>query len=111
MGWEQIPLCPMLDKFDTDFGVDQWHGHNAFIHDGTKIYRTCFVSGRGDETMGALWSLQSACRRSHCEAVSIVRGDGITVSPLNYASAFQRAEAETRSHRMSGKRAQLHEAG
>lgn len=56
MGWEHIPWYTVLDKFDADFGVDQWHGHNAFIHDGGKIYRTYFINGRGDETMGTLWS-------------------------------------------------------
>jgi predicted dithiol-disulfide oxidoreductase (DUF899 family) len=56
MGWEQIPWYTMLDNFDADFGVDQWHGHNAFIRDGAKIYRTYFINGRGDETMGTLWS-------------------------------------------------------
>jgi predicted dithiol-disulfide oxidoreductase (DUF899 family) len=56
MGWEQIPWYTMLDKFDADFGVDQWHGHNAFIHDGGKVYRTYFINGRGDETLGTLWS-------------------------------------------------------
>ena len=56
MGWEQIPWYTILDGFDADFGVDQWHGHNAFIHDGGKVYRTYFINGRGDETMGTLWS-------------------------------------------------------
>jgi predicted dithiol-disulfide oxidoreductase (DUF899 family) len=56
MGWEQIPWYTLNDKFDADFGVDQWHGHNAFIHDGKKVYRTYFINGRGDETMGTLWS-------------------------------------------------------
>jgi predicted dithiol-disulfide oxidoreductase (DUF899 family) len=56
MGWEQIPWYTMLDNFDADFGVDQWHGHNAFIRDGSKIYRTYFINGRGDETMGTVWS-------------------------------------------------------
>jgi predicted dithiol-disulfide oxidoreductase (DUF899 family) len=56
MGWEHIPWYTMLDNFDADFGVDQWHGHNAFIHDGEKVYRTYFINGRGDETMGTVWS-------------------------------------------------------
>ena len=33
MGWE-MPWYTITDSFDTDFGVDQWHGHNAFIRDG-----------------------------------------------------------------------------
>jgi predicted dithiol-disulfide oxidoreductase (DUF899 family) len=56
MGWEGIPWYTLTDSFDVDFGVDQWHGHNAFIHDGSKIYRTYFINGRGDEAMGTLWS-------------------------------------------------------
>jgi predicted dithiol-disulfide oxidoreductase (DUF899 family) len=56
MGWQHIPWYTLTDKFDADFGVDQWHGHNAFIQDGAHIYRTYFVNGRGDESMGTLWS-------------------------------------------------------
>ena len=56
MGWEQIPWFTITDAFDADFGVDQWHGHNAFIRDGDGIYRTYFVNGRGDEAMGSVWS-------------------------------------------------------
>jgi predicted dithiol-disulfide oxidoreductase (DUF899 family) len=29
MGWE-IPWYTITDSFDADFGVDEWHGHNAF---------------------------------------------------------------------------------
>src|SRR3984893_15194015 len=32
MGWE-IPWYTITDSFDVDFGVDEWHGHNAFICD------------------------------------------------------------------------------
>jgi predicted dithiol-disulfide oxidoreductase (DUF899 family) len=56
MGWEHIPWYTILDEFDVDFGVDKWRGHNAFIHDGDKIYRTYFINGRGDEAMGTVWS-------------------------------------------------------
>src|SRR5262250_2103250 len=31
-GWK-MPWYTFTDSFDKDFGVDQWHGHNAFIHD------------------------------------------------------------------------------
>jgi predicted dithiol-disulfide oxidoreductase (DUF899 family) len=55
MGWE-MPWFTMTDSFDTDFGVEQWHGHNAFIRDGDKVFRTYFVNGRGDEAMGTTWS-------------------------------------------------------
>jgi predicted dithiol-disulfide oxidoreductase (DUF899 family) len=34
MGWELIPWYTLTDDFDKDFGVDEWHGTNAFIRDG-----------------------------------------------------------------------------
>src|SRR5262245_30652739 len=37
MGWEKIPWYTMLDSFDKDFGVSQWHGHNVFFRDGDRI--------------------------------------------------------------------------
>jgi len=52
MGWELIPWYTMTDDFDTDFGVDEWHGTNAFIRDGDKVFRTYFINNRGDEQMG-----------------------------------------------------------
>src|ERR1700754_725076 len=55
MGWTH-PWVTLTDSFDADFGVDEWHGHNAFIRDGEKIYRTYFINSRGDEAMGTLWS-------------------------------------------------------
>jgi predicted dithiol-disulfide oxidoreductase (DUF899 family) len=56
MGWEKIPWYTITDSFDADFGVDQWHGHNAFIRDGERVFRTYFINNRGDEAMGTLWS-------------------------------------------------------
>ncbi|MGD1172485.1 DUF899 domain-containing protein [Mycobacterium seoulense] len=55
MGW-QIPWFTLTDDFDADFGVDQWHGTNAFIHDGERVYRTYFINNRGDEALGNTWS-------------------------------------------------------
>jgi predicted dithiol-disulfide oxidoreductase (DUF899 family) len=55
MGWT-IPWYSMLDGFDADFGVDEWHGTNAFIRDGDAVFRTYFVNSRGDEPMGGTWS-------------------------------------------------------
>jgi predicted dithiol-disulfide oxidoreductase (DUF899 family) len=34
----------------------QWHGHNAFIREGDRIFRTYFVHSRGAEHMGTTWS-------------------------------------------------------
>src|SRR5438093_4778563 len=55
MGWEMIPWYTITDEFDKDFGVDEWHGHNAFFRDGDKIFRTYFINSRGDEVMGNTW--------------------------------------------------------
>jgi predicted dithiol-disulfide oxidoreductase (DUF899 family) len=56
MGWEHIPWVTITDSFDADFGVGEWHGHNAFIRDGDRIFRTYFISSRGDEAIGTVWS-------------------------------------------------------
>jgi predicted dithiol-disulfide oxidoreductase (DUF899 family) len=55
MGWD-IPWYTLTDDFDADFGVDEWHGHNAFIRDGDQVYRTYFIDNRGDEALGSTWS-------------------------------------------------------
>jgi predicted dithiol-disulfide oxidoreductase (DUF899 family) len=55
MGWE-IPWYTITDSFDADFGVDEWHGHNAFIRDGDHVFRTYLINSRGDEAMGTIWS-------------------------------------------------------
>jgi len=55
MGWT-MPWYTMIDDFDADFGVDEWHGTNAFIHDGGRVFRTYFVNNRGDEALGSTWS-------------------------------------------------------
>jgi predicted dithiol-disulfide oxidoreductase (DUF899 family) len=58
MGWDQIPWYTIPDDsdFDTDFGVRDWHGTNAFVRDGDRIFRTYFVDNRGDEQMGITWN-------------------------------------------------------
>ncbi len=55
MEWT-MPWYTITDSFDKDFGVDEWHGHNAFIREGDKVFRTYFINTRGDEAMGSLWS-------------------------------------------------------
>jgi predicted dithiol-disulfide oxidoreductase (DUF899 family) len=55
MGWE-MPWYTLTDDFDADFGVDEWHGTNAFLRDGGRIFRTYFIDSRGDEAMGSTWS-------------------------------------------------------
>ena len=59
MGWE-MPWYTITDSFDADFGVDEWHGHNVFIRDGERVFRTYFINSRGDEAMGTIWSYLDA---------------------------------------------------
>jgi predicted dithiol-disulfide oxidoreductase (DUF899 family) len=56
MGW-QMPWYTISDDFDKDFGVDEWHGTNAFYRDDEGgVFRTYFVNGRGDSQLGNPWS-------------------------------------------------------
>jgi predicted dithiol-disulfide oxidoreductase (DUF899 family) len=55
MEWT-TPWYSITDGFDKDFGVDEWHGTNAFIRDGNRIFRTYFINNRGDEQMGSTWN-------------------------------------------------------
>ena len=55
MGWA-MPWYSLTDDFDLDFGVDQWHGTNAFIRHGDRVFRTYFINNRGDEALGNTWS-------------------------------------------------------
>ena len=55
MDWK-MPWYTITDSFDKDFGVDEWHGTNAFIRDGDRIFRTYFINSRGDEQMGNTWN-------------------------------------------------------
>ena len=56
MGWE-TPWYTIVDTFDSDFGVNEWHGHNVFIRDDNgKVFRTYFINNRADEAMGSTWS-------------------------------------------------------
>ena len=56
MGWQQIPWYTILDDFDADFDVEDWHGTNAFFRDDDEIFRTYFIDKRGDEVMGGTWA-------------------------------------------------------
>ena len=55
MDWK-MPWYTITDSFDKDFGVDEWHGTNAFIREGDRVFRTYFINGRGDEALGNTWS-------------------------------------------------------
>jgi predicted dithiol-disulfide oxidoreductase (DUF899 family) len=57
MGWRH-PWYSITDTFDEDFDVKDWHGTNAFIRDSDdRIFRTYFISGRGDEIFVNTWHL------------------------------------------------------
>ena len=56
MEWK-MPWYTITDSFDADFGVDEWHGTNAFIRDDDgNVFRNYFINSRGDEAMGSTWS-------------------------------------------------------
>jgi len=55
MDWD-IPWYTITDNFDTDFGVNEWHGTNVFFRDGDRVFRTYFINNRGDEAMGGTWT-------------------------------------------------------
>ena len=55
MRWT-MPWYTITDTFDADFGVEEWHGTNAFIRNGDEVFRTYFINNRGDEQMGNTWN-------------------------------------------------------
>jgi predicted dithiol-disulfide oxidoreductase (DUF899 family) len=55
MGWH-MPWYTITDRFDADFGVDEWHGTNVFFRDDERVFRTYLINSRGDEAMGGTWS-------------------------------------------------------
>ncbi|QQQ79236.1 DUF899 domain-containing protein [Saccharothrix sp. 6-C] len=69
MGW-RMPWVTILDDFDADFGVDEWHGTNAFIREGDRVFRTYFINERGDEALGSTFSyldMTALGRQEHWE--------------------------------------------
>src|SRR6185369_3706495 len=67
MGWNW-PWYTITSDWDIDFGVDEYHGTNAFIRDGDRVFRTYFVDNRGDEARAApgatsTWPRSAARRR------------------------------------------------
>ena len=75
MGWK-MPWYTITDSFDKDFGVDEWHGHNAFIRDGERVFRTYFINSRGAETMSTVWS--------HLDMTALGRQETWENSPEGY---------------------------
>ena len=66
MGWS-APWYTITDSFDADFGVDEWHGTNAFVRDGDRVFRTYFLNHRGDEALGSTWSYLDLTARGRQE--------------------------------------------
>src|SRR6202011_1849739 len=64
----QADIARLTDSFDTDFGVDEWHGHNVFVRNGDQVFRTYFINSRGDEAMGTTWSYLDATPLGRQEA-------------------------------------------
>lgn len=56
MGWDHIPWYTLTDDFDAAFDVAEWHGHNAFVREGGRIFRSYFINDRGDEQFVTTWS-------------------------------------------------------
>jgi predicted dithiol-disulfide oxidoreductase (DUF899 family) len=56
MGWQHIPWYTITDDFHKDFGCEDYHGTNAFIRDGDRVFRTYFINGRGDEVFVNTWN-------------------------------------------------------
>src|SRR5690606_16440786 len=42
----------LMDDFDADLDVNEWHGTNRFIREGDRVFRTGSINGRGGEQMG-----------------------------------------------------------
>jgi predicted dithiol-disulfide oxidoreductase (DUF899 family) len=75
MGWD-IPWYSITDSFDADFGVDEWHGTNAFLRDGDAVFRTYFIDNRGDEAMGTTWA--------YLDITALGRQEDWEDSPIGY---------------------------
>ena len=76
MGWERIPWYTITDDFDADFDVGEWHGHNAFIREGDRIFRTYYIHSRGAEHIGSTWS--------HLDMTALGRQEEWKDSPEGY---------------------------
>lgn len=79
MGWQLIPWYTITGSFDRDFGVDEWHGTNAFIREGDRVFRTYFINNRGDEQMGSTWN--------YLDITALGRQEDWEDSPEGYAQS------------------------
>ena len=60
-------------------------GHNAFIREGERIYRTYFIDSRGDEAMGTTWS--------YLDMAPLGRQEDWEDSPEDYPQLFELTKA------------------
>lgn len=96
MGWQHIPWFTVTDDFDADFGVDEWHGTNAFLRESDAIYRTYFVNGRGDEAFGTTWSYLDVTaygRQENWEDAPEGTPQGPPYAWWNYHDQYEQAES------------------
>ena len=97
MGWK-MPWYTITDSFDADFGVDEWHGHNVFIRDGERIFRTYFDQQprrRGDrDGTGAI----STSRRSAARRLGRIRRRAIPQTPAVQVVELARQLRAPRRH-------------
>lgn len=91
MGWH-MPWYSVTDSFDKEFGVDQWHGTNAFIRDGAQVFRTYFVNNRGDEAMGGTWACGTCIINT-----GLAGSDPSSLSWLTLSCAHSRMKMRTSS--------------
>jgi pimeloyl-ACP methyl ester carboxylesterase len=95
MGWT-MPWYTLTDHFDKDFGVDENHGHNAFIRDGDRVFRTYFTNWRGDEVMGTTWSYLDMTALGRQETSVDLPGIGkSSPSATGYDTAHMAADIHT----------------
>jgi predicted dithiol-disulfide oxidoreductase (DUF899 family) len=90
-GWNHIPWYTITDDFDKDF--DEWHGTNAFIREGDRVFRTYFINNRGDEQMGSTWN--------YLDITALGRQETWEDSPEGYPQAppYQVVELPRRARR------------
>jgi predicted dithiol-disulfide oxidoreductase (DUF899 family) len=83
-GWELLPWYTITDDWDKDFGVGEWHGHNVFIRQDGRIFRTYYVGGRGSEGIGTTWS--------HLDLTPLGRQEEWEDSPEGYPQTAESGE-------------------
>ena len=79
-----VPWYTLTDDFDADFGVGEWHGTNAFLRDGDRVFRTYFINGRGDEALGSTFS--------YLDMTALGRQEDWEDSPEGYPQSDTREE-------------------